>query len=355
VTEKLYQGLRAGSVPIYFGAPNIRDFLPHPDSVLLIEDFDNVEALIDYVRLACEDEQLYAKHMAWKSTEFHATFMNKVATKPMDSIFCETCDLIALKYGDGVGPSSGGNGDGLLLPWCIVRSLTANSDGLLRNWHHHNTLTQSEFILQIYVLSGKRASISQEFIRPKMASASYWAHLVTGYDENELDIDSIACWRPQSTLESRSQQDFIDLNVLSHSLKHVLALWDMWQHGYSSTLVINNDVTLSRSFNQDISIALQEVPPNWDIIFFDICSNNNVDNHVIEEVLRAKTHLIHLSTLSLIRCSNSYLWSYNGARKLFQSMPLRWDSLFAQIESASSNVAWELYGMEQDVFWNQTK
>jgi hypothetical protein len=94
-TEKLYQGLRAGSVPIYLGAPNIRNFLPHPDSALLIEDFDNVEALIDYVKRAVADEQLYAKHMVWKSTQISHAFMSRVVSKQMDSIFCRTCDLIA--------------------------------------------------------------------------------------------------------------------------------------------------------------------------------------------------------------------------------------------------------------------
>jgi hypothetical protein len=122
LTEKLYQGLRAGSAPIYLGAPNVRDFLPHPDSALLIEDFDNIDALVDYVKRANADEQLYAKHMAWKSTKLSYQFMDRVAKKPMDSIFCRVCDVIATKYGDGVGPVPGGKGDGVILPWCIIQS-----------------------------------------------------------------------------------------------------------------------------------------------------------------------------------------------------------------------------------------
>jgi len=180
VTEKLYQGLRAGSVPIYLGAPNVRDYLPHPDSALLIEDFDNVEDLIEYVSLASEDEQLYSKHMAWKSREFPATFMNKVATKPMDSIFCKTCDLIATQYGDGFGPIAGGKGDGLLLPWCVVRSLNANSES---KWHQQNTFTQSEFYLHTYVLFGQLNG-SSRILSPQIRT-----NLVSGYEENVLDTD----------------------------------------------------------------------------------------------------------------------------------------------------------------------
>lgn len=157
VTEKLYQGLRAGSVPIYFGAPNVRDFLPHPDSALLIDDFDSIDALVDYVKRASADEHLYAKHMAWKNTQLSYQFMNRVATKPMDSIFCRTCDMIATKYGNGIGPISGGKGDSLNIPWCIVRSLKPIQDIILKQWHRYDDFTQSSLFIQTYVLSVKGA------------------------------------------------------------------------------------------------------------------------------------------------------------------------------------------------------
>lgn len=34
VSEKVYQGLAAGCLPIYWGAPNIRDLLPAPEAVI---------------------------------------------------------------------------------------------------------------------------------------------------------------------------------------------------------------------------------------------------------------------------------------------------------------------------------
>jgi len=49
VTEKLWQGLASGAVPIYRGAPDIRSLLPHPDAALLWEDFESVDALAAYV------------------------------------------------------------------------------------------------------------------------------------------------------------------------------------------------------------------------------------------------------------------------------------------------------------------
>jgi hypothetical protein len=42
VTEKVYQGLEVGSVPIYLGAPDVDRFVPHPSSIINAADF-NVE------------------------------------------------------------------------------------------------------------------------------------------------------------------------------------------------------------------------------------------------------------------------------------------------------------------------
>ena len=34
VSEKVYDALVAGCLPIYLGAPNFQDFIPHPDAVI---------------------------------------------------------------------------------------------------------------------------------------------------------------------------------------------------------------------------------------------------------------------------------------------------------------------------------
>eukprot|EP00516_Mucochytrium_quahogii_P010720 CAMPEP_0203773958 /NCGR_PEP_ID=MMETSP0099_2-20121227/4977_1 /ASSEMBLY_ACC=CAM_ASM_000209 /TAXON_ID=96639 /ORGANISM=" , Strain NY0313808BC1" /LENGTH=70 /DNA_ID=CAMNT_0050671907 /DNA_START=320 /DNA_END=529 /DNA_ORIENTATION=+ len=39
VSEKVFRVLSSGAVPIYNGAPNIVDFLPHPDAVIHLNQF----------------------------------------------------------------------------------------------------------------------------------------------------------------------------------------------------------------------------------------------------------------------------------------------------------------------------
>lgn len=63
VTEKLYYALDAGSVPIYFGAPNVWDFVP-PNSIIDGSKFSSMEELASYVKEVADDPIAYA--------EFHA-------------------------------------------------------------------------------------------------------------------------------------------------------------------------------------------------------------------------------------------------------------------------------------------
>jgi GR25 family glycosyltransferase involved in LPS biosynthesis len=341
VTEKLYQGLRAGSVPIYFGATNIRDYLPHPDSVLLISDFESIDVLIDYVKLATADKQVYAKHMLWKTTKLTNQFMDRVVTKPMNSIFCKVCDLIATNYGDGFGPIQGGKGDDLILPWCIIRSLRSVDDLIVKDWQEQDAFTQSIINLQIYVISVKGSFDRQAFMRKQLAAGQLQASLVIGYDAKEVDFETFACWFPQSSLDKRSKRDLLGPSLLSLAMKYAAALWDMWQEGVELALILEDDAELSVTFNQDITEILLEAPSNWDMMMVGTCS----DIHATEES-RVSQHLFLPKFPDRpTRCAHSILWSYNGARKLLSSLPFRWE-LDWHINSAASEGNWTTFWLE---------
>ncbi|CAG8711237.1 13035_t:CDS:2, partial [Racocetra fulgida] len=49
-TEKLWNTFNLGVVPVIWGAPNTRLYLPHPKSAIFIEDFKDAKALADYLK-----------------------------------------------------------------------------------------------------------------------------------------------------------------------------------------------------------------------------------------------------------------------------------------------------------------
>jgi hypothetical protein len=66
VTEKIYDCFKAGTVPIYLGAPNIAEFAP-PGSYINADDFGSARELADYLKYLIETPQAYEAFFAWRT------------------------------------------------------------------------------------------------------------------------------------------------------------------------------------------------------------------------------------------------------------------------------------------------
>jgi alpha-1,3-fucosyltransferase 10 len=84
VTEKFFEPLRAGSVPVYLGAPNIADFAPSPDSYIDVRDFDGPAGLARHLLRLSRDEDAYAGLHRWRQAPYAAPFlaMMDIASTP---------------------------------------------------------------------------------------------------------------------------------------------------------------------------------------------------------------------------------------------------------------------------------
>ena len=67
VTEKVWEALRGGCLPIYFGAPNVNDYLPHPSSIIHYRDFGSPKALVAELKRLMADEARYNSHFDWRA------------------------------------------------------------------------------------------------------------------------------------------------------------------------------------------------------------------------------------------------------------------------------------------------
>jgi len=79
VSEKLFDALFAGSVPVYRGARNVDEFLPGERCLINAADFAGPRELADYLRYLDGNEQAYAEYMAWRD-------------KPLRKSFVEMCE-----------------------------------------------------------------------------------------------------------------------------------------------------------------------------------------------------------------------------------------------------------------------
>mmetsp|Transcript_8141 Transcript_8141/g.19857 ORF Transcript_8141/g.19857 Transcript_8141/m.19857 type:complete len:443 (-) Transcript_8141:636-1964(-) len=97
ITEKMWQPLKMGAIPVYSigSVHGNRNYLPHPDAALMIEDFESVEQLARYMHQVAKNRTLWFKHAkAWRylptaelSMDFFSAVNNSLVTLP-----CRLCD-----------------------------------------------------------------------------------------------------------------------------------------------------------------------------------------------------------------------------------------------------------------------
>ncbi|GLT47278.1 hypothetical protein SLA2020_209860 [Shorea laevis] len=66
VTEKFFQSLVAGSIPVVIGAPNIEDFAPSPESILHIRELVDVPSVAKRMKYLSENPDAYNQSLRWK-------------------------------------------------------------------------------------------------------------------------------------------------------------------------------------------------------------------------------------------------------------------------------------------------
>lgn len=97
VTEKLYDPLLAGTVPIYLGAPNVEEYLPGDDCVVRADRFDSPKELAQYLERCYTDDEEYLKHYRWRGLSWREDFVRKVEVQD-DSPFVRLCRLLDEKH-----------------------------------------------------------------------------------------------------------------------------------------------------------------------------------------------------------------------------------------------------------------
>ncbi|KAH6836018.1 fucosyltransferase 13 [Perilla frutescens var. hirtella] len=97
VTEKLFYALDSGAVPIYFGAPNVWDFVP-PHSIIDGTKFSSIEQLASYVKSLANDPVAYAEYHAWRRCGVLGNYGTTRAAS-LDTLPCRLCEAVSRKNG----------------------------------------------------------------------------------------------------------------------------------------------------------------------------------------------------------------------------------------------------------------
>jgi hypothetical protein len=111
VTEKLYEPLAAGAVPVYLGAPNWRDFAPAGSAVLSARDFASPAALGAHLRaLDAGGEAAWLAHHAWRAQGVpeNVRLLQALGDLHAPTLACRFCGCAAGLLGCGAPQGAAG-------------------------------------------------------------------------------------------------------------------------------------------------------------------------------------------------------------------------------------------------------
>jgi hypothetical protein len=84
VSEKFFDPLIAGSVPVYQGTATIETFAPANRCFINVHDFGGPRELADYLLLLDREPARYAAYLQWKDHPFRRSFMELVGSQHED-------------------------------------------------------------------------------------------------------------------------------------------------------------------------------------------------------------------------------------------------------------------------------
>jgi hypothetical protein len=93
VTEKFFEPLIAGSVPVYLGAPNVADFAPGERCYIDTTDFAGPRELADELLRLASDERAYQEFLAWKTQPLNEHFIQLVDYRRIHPL-CQLCQAL---------------------------------------------------------------------------------------------------------------------------------------------------------------------------------------------------------------------------------------------------------------------
>jgi hypothetical protein len=85
VTEKFFDPLLAGTVPVYRGAPNINQFAPGENAFIDVNEFEGPTELASHLQKLDQDDEAYRQFFQWRERPFFPSFeadLDAVRTRP---------------------------------------------------------------------------------------------------------------------------------------------------------------------------------------------------------------------------------------------------------------------------------
>jgi GR25 family glycosyltransferase involved in LPS biosynthesis len=296
ITEKLYQALMSGSVPLYLGAPDVYKYLPSPDAIIDLRTYtQNISALGDYLLALSKNGTLYNRHLRWRHERFGEGFMKSIS-HGMRTLVCQVCDLAAVR-----------------------RAKIDCALGVVASLQPFNFNGSMPVFVAHYSKLPDRAAHMHSFL----ARHNLTAQFITQFDREELRPAVLECLLAASTESRRRYEKQLMMGEISLFLKHLAAFSAVQRNNYPSALILEDDVREDVKLTTTLTALLAEanrlLPPDFDVFFVGGCLSIKCS----QSAQRISGNGISLCRADSSRCTHAYIISAQGAAKLIKSAPMR--------------------------------
>ena len=94
VSEKVFQALLAGSIPVYLGTGNVEHFLPHSSAAIRVADFASPQLLAEHLQSVLQNMTALQLHHEWRRHPLPPAFL-RLWDLSWDTAKCRICALVA--------------------------------------------------------------------------------------------------------------------------------------------------------------------------------------------------------------------------------------------------------------------
>lgn len=93
VTEKFFDPLVVGSVPVYLGAPNVEEFAPGDHCYINAADFPDPKQLAAYLLDVAHDEPAYQRYLEWRTKPLRPA-LDTMLTRFGKDVYVRLCEAV---------------------------------------------------------------------------------------------------------------------------------------------------------------------------------------------------------------------------------------------------------------------
>ena len=93
VTEKPFDALVSGTVPVYLGdSTHLKSLLPHPKAAIFVSDYTNIESLAKYLLYLSKNETAYEEHREWRKSYSQTRHLQNSSPLLKSPWYCRVCE-----------------------------------------------------------------------------------------------------------------------------------------------------------------------------------------------------------------------------------------------------------------------